>query len=157
MIAMHKNTRLFSVLLLLIGFLASNPVIGMCIPMLSDYLTESHTQMTSGCCDSNEESSTQSQAPGEVLDPHGCECCGCGLQSDESTLPIEKSDYAVVGTQVVELIASWKTSGTVAVASLLPDSAMWDNLPSRLQSPGSEACSQLHSPPLFILHQVLLN
>lgn len=154
---MHKNTRLLAVSMLLIGFLLSNPIMGICVPMLSDFLTESHTEMTSGCCDSNNEMPQQSHDAGSTADAHGCDCCGCGLQSDNSASPSELPANAVMLSSLNEVLASWKTVSAHLVAELLPDTAYWDDYPSSHRSNGRASDTNAYSPPLFILHQVLLN
>ena len=154
---MHKNTRLLAVSMLLIGFLLSNPIIGICAPMLSDIMTDSHSEMTSGCCDSENDMAQQSHNAGLTAESQGCDCCGCGLQTDDSTLPSEQPAHAVMLTSVYETITSWKTVSTQTVADLLPDTAKWDDYPPRQSTNASESVTNAHSPPLFILHQVLLN
>lgn len=154
---MHKNTRFLAVSMLLIGFLLSNPIAGMCVPMLSDFLTESHTEMTSGCCDSNNELPLQSHDAGLAADAHSCDCCGCGLQSDSSTSPSELPANAVMLSSVNEILGSWKTVSTHPVAEILPETAYWDDYLSRHSSNDRVSDTNAYSPPLFILHQVLLN
>lgn len=157
MIALHKHTRSVAVTLLLIGFLFSNPVMGLCLPMLSDFMDVVHSEMTSGCCDSKNETPDQSHDAGIATSSHGCNCCGCGLQSDETTQPNEQQTQAVLSTQVVEVISAWKTISTVTVAEILPETALWDVYSSKSATLDWISKTDLHSPPLFILHQVLLN
>jgi hypothetical protein len=157
MIATRKNIRFIAVLMLLTGFLASNPVVGVCMPMLSDILTESHSEMNSECCDTSNQSNNQANSATESSVTHGCDCCGCGLQSDDSSLPLKQSESAVIATQIVELMSVWKTMSSSAIVSIVPDSGTWDNYPSTALSISSSAGNDTHSPPLFLLHEVFLN
>lgn len=157
MIVMHKNTRFLAISMLLIGFLLSNPVSGICVSMLSEYFTDFHSEMTSGCCDSENEMPYQSHDNGLRVDTHGCDCCGCGLQSDDSSAPSEQPSHAVVQTQVNEVLTSWKTISTQSVAEILPETAFWDDYPSSHCSNAIVSDTDAFSPPLFILNQVLLN
>jgi len=157
MIAMHKHTRIFAVSMLLIGFLFSNPVMGLCMPMLSDVITVSHSEMTAGCCASKNDITQQYHDAGLIADSHGCDCCGCGLQTDDTKLPSEQPAIAVMLSSVNESIASWKTASAQAVAELLPESAYWDDYASRHSIYPFASDTDSHSPPLFILNQSLLN
>ncbi len=139
------------------GFLFSNPAFSMCVPMLSDFITESPIQMNSGCCDSQKQSSQHPVEKDLTTNSHGCGCCGCGLQTDGSTVPAGYPVVAVIGSQVDELVSSWRTISTVTVAAYHSDIAHVNALSATIKSIYPEFEGHSHYPPLFILHRELLN
>lgn len=154
---MRSNTRYFAVLVLLIGFLTSNQVLGICMPMLTDYLTESHSSMDMGCCDSTSETSNKDQETEHRSVSHDCDCCGCGLQTDESTFPSGLSEFALVTTQTHELLNGLKTIQVLSFITIHEYNSTLDGIISSFKLLDRTRFFDTHSPPLFILYEVLLN
>jgi hypothetical protein len=155
---LRKINRYIAVFLLLVGLLASNPVMGMCLPMMSSMLLDVSTVVEDACCGTQNKDMPAAHVESMVFTTHGCDCCGCGLEQDQSSMPVKQSVYAIVGSPVSESLNSWKTASTSIIAILLPDSGSFIEIPSSISlRTHSRIWVKASLPPLFIIHQSLLN
>lgn len=158
MIFLRKINRFIAVFLLLAGLMASNPVIGMCVPMILDLFQDVHTESISTCCESKESDRSNDHQVSISTNNQGCGCCGCGLEQDESSVPVKQSTYALASLQSNDSLKSIKISDSCSFISTVPEHGNSSHLSVGntvfIESPGLLTTSPT---PLFIWHLALLN